>query len=198
MSVTKDVNRTLTTYLLLAGALFLAVTLLPACSSTEQSSQTSADLDTLRPDSDMLGATIYMYDRSIVTAEINAERVRKYDSIDSTMGYKLHINLFNNQGDVISRVVGDSGLIRESTEDLHIYGDVVVINDNNSRLETDSLYFDPRTDSIYTDEFVRISRPGDTLTGWGLQADRQLRGLRILRQVSGTIGQKKDGENTEQ
>ena len=186
------------TYLLqIATLVLIATLLLAACSSTEQSSQTSADLDTLRPDSDMLGATIYMYDRSIVTAEINAERVRKFESLDSTMGYKLHINLFNDQGEVISRVVGDSGLIRESTEDLHIYGNVVVINDNNSRLETDSLYFDPETDSIYTDEFVRISRPGDTLTGWGLQADRQLRGLRILRQVSGTIGQKKDGENTE-
>ena len=188
-----DVNRTLMTYLLHTVTLLLiAALLLTACSSTEQSSQTSANPDTLRPDSDMLGATIYMYDRSIVTAEINAERVRKFESLDSTMGYKLHINLFNDQGEVISRVVGDSGLIRESTEDLHIYGNVVVINDNDSRLETDSLYFDPETDSIYTDEFVRISRPGDTLTGWGLQADRQLRGLRILRQVSGTIGQKKD------
>jgi len=187
------VNRTLLTYCLLLAALVLG-----ACSTTEQSSQTSAEPDTLRPDSDMQQATIYMYDRHIVTAEINAERVRTFESLDSTMGYQLHINLFNDQGDIISRVVGDSGLIRESSEDLHIYGNVVVINDNDSRLETDSLYFDPATDSIYTDEFVRISRPGDTLTGWGLQADRQLRGLRILRQVSGTISQKKDGENVDQ
>lgn len=186
-------NRTILTLLLTALALAFA-----ACSDSGQTSQTANDADTLRPDSDMEGATIFMYDRSIVTAEIEAERVRKFETLDSTMGYKLHINLYNDQGEVISHVVGDSGLIRESTEDLHIYGDVVVINDNDSRLETDSLYFDPETDSIYTDEFVRISRPGDTLTGWGLQADRQLRGLRILNQVSGTIGQKKDGENTEQ
>jgi LPS export ABC transporter protein LptC len=112
------------------------------------------------------------------------------------MAYDLKIDLFDDQGKVISQVVGDSGLIRESTEDLHMYGHVVVKTDNDSRLETDSLYFDPQTDSIYTDEFVRISRPGDTLTGWGLQADRALNGLRILRQVSGTISGEKKKDST--
>jgi LPS export ABC transporter protein LptC len=163
----------------------------------DQNPQTrSSDLDSLLPDSDMEGARIFMYDRSIVTAEINAKRVRKFESLDSTMAYDLKIDLFDDQGKVISQVVGDSGLIRESTEDLHMYGHVVVKTDNDSRLETDSLYFDPQTDSIYTDEFVRISRPGDTLTGWGLQADRALNGLRILRQVSGTISGEKKKDST--
>lgn len=171
---------------------------LVGCKDDQNPQTRSSENDSLLPDSDMEGARIYMYDRSIVTAEINAKRVRKFESLDSTMAYVLKIDLFNDQGEVISQVVGDSGLIRESTEDLHMYGHVVVITDNQSRLETDSLYFDPQTDSIYTDEFVRISRPGDTLTGWGLQADRALNGLRILRQVSGTISgdKKKDTTST--
>ena len=177
---------------------FAALVGLSGCSSDQGPQSQSADTDSLLPDSDMEGARIYMYDRSIVTAEINARQVRKFESIDSTMAYDLKIDLFDNQGSVVSQVVSDSGLIRESTEDLHLYGHVVVITDSESRLETDSLYFDPQTDSIYTDEFVRISRPGDTLTGWGLQADRALNGLRILRQVSGTISgeKKKEGVST--
>lgn len=177
---------------------FAALVGFSGCSSDQGPQSQSADTDSLLPDSDMEGARIYMYDRSIVTAEINARQVRKFESIDSTMAYDLKIDLFDNQGSVVSQVVSDSGLIRESTEDLHLYGHVVVITDNESRLETDSLYFDPQTDSIYTDEFVRISRPGDTLTGWGLQADRALNGLRILRQVSGTISgeKKKDSVST--
>ena len=171
----------------------VALMLAAGCSfDRDQTGAQSTGTDTLRPDSDMLGATIYMYDRQYVTAEIQAERIRKFESVDSTMGYVLDIHMFDTTGKRVSSLVSDSGLIRESTEDLHAYGHVVVITEDSAKLETDSLYFDPKTNLIHTDEFVKITRDGDTLTGFGLEADRQLKGLKILRGVSGTLDRKPD------
>lgn len=170
-----------------------ALILVSGCSfDRDRSGAQSSGPDTLRPDSDMLGATIFMYDRQYVTAEIRAEQIRKFESVDSTMGYMLDINMFDTTGKLVSSLVSDSGLIREATEDLHAYGHVVVITEDSSKLETDSLYFDPKTNLIHTDEFVKITRGADTLTGWGLEADRQLRGLKILRGVSGSLDQTPD------
>lgn len=175
-------------YICMACAVLISAA---GCSSDrDQTGAQSTELDTLRPDSDMLGATIYMYDRQYVTAEIQAERIRKFESRDSTMGYVLDINMFDTTGKLISSLVSDSGLIRESTEDLHAYGHVVVVTEDSAKLETDSLYFDPETNLIHTDLFVKITRSGDTLTGYGLEADRQLNGLKILRGVSGTLDQR--------
>lgn len=187
---TIRIRRAMRRFLLIFVA---AVSLLFAvgCSfDRDQSAAQSSGSDTLRPDSDMMGATIFMYDRQYVTAEIRAERIRKFESVDSTMGYVLDINMFDTTGKLVSSLISDSGLIRESTEDLHAYGHVVVITEDSSKLETDSLYFDPATNLIHTDEFVKITRGADTLTGWGLEADRQLRGLKILRGVSGSLDQK--------
>jgi LPS export ABC transporter protein LptC len=160
------------------------------CSRDENKlkSQDSLMPDSLRPDSDMSDARIFTYDRELLTTAVNAKRIRQYEALDSTMGYTVMIEMYDAEGAVVSTLVGDSGLIREKAGDLHMYGHVVAVTENESRLETDSLYFDPETQLIHTDEFVRITRPnGDTLTGWGFEADRQLTRVTILRQVSGSF-----------
>lgn len=178
------------TGILAIAALMLSLAAI-GCSDRNQADTNASGADTVRPDTDMLGATIYMYDRQYVTAEIRAERIRKFESVDSTMGYQLDIDMYDTTGHIVSSLVSDSGLIREQTEDLHAYGDVVVVTEDSSKLFTDSLYFDPKTNLIHTDEYVKITRAADTLTGWGLEADRQLRHLKILRQVSGSLDQNK-------
>ncbi|XWN34782.1 MAG: LPS export ABC transporter periplasmic protein LptC [Roseivirga sp.] len=42
------------------------------------------------------------------------------------------------------------------------------------QLNTDMLYFDPETDTFYTDKFIRIETEHDMLTGEGLTAKRDL------------------------
>jgi LPS export ABC transporter protein LptC len=178
-------NRLYILALLTAGAI-IGATLVAGCSSDDTIGRKSTDIDTLRPSTELTGANIYLYDRHLVTTSIQAALLRKYEDRDSTMGYKLDIDMFDSTGAVVSELVGDSGLIREQTNDLHIYGHVVAVTENG-RLETDSLYYNPRTNKIYTDAFVELTRDEDVITGWGLEANRDLTRVTVKRQVSGTI-----------
>jgi len=144
------------------------------------------------PDSEVSGARVYLYDRGQVTTEIIADKIVKFESLDSTMAYTLDIDILDSTGAVTTDIVGDSGIIREKTGNISIYGNVVVLTVDSFKLETDYLYWDAEADSIKSDAFVRLTKGEDVITGWGLQADQRLRSTKILDHVSGTITDTKE------
>ena len=141
----------------------------------------------LKPDSEVLGATVYLYKGNRMTTEIRADTIRRFEAIDSTMGDVLDIDFLDSLGGVNSNLVGDSGVIRETNNTLLVFGEVVVITKDSAQLETDFLRWNPDRGKIETDAFVRLTRGEDVVTGWGMEADPDLGRLRILSQVSGSV-----------
>ena len=178
-------TRALRTFLLLA----IGLAWLIACS--DQTISDAADSDSadsvLKPDSEVFGATIYLYDRDRVTSGIRAERIVRFEAIDSTMGYVLDCDFFDSLGHKTSNLVGDSGVIRENINQLEVYGHVVVVTEDSARLETDYLRWNPKREKIETDSYVEFTRHDDIMTGWGMEADPDLGRLRIKSQVSGSV-----------
>ena len=138
------------------------------------------------PDSEVRGAKIYLYDRGVVTAEIVAAKLRQFDSMDSTMAYELDIDVLDSLGNITSEVTGDSGIIRENNGRFTIFGNVVVVSENRSKLETDYLYWDSKSDRIHTDAFVRVTTDDEIVTGWGMEADQRMHSYKILNRISGS------------
>jgi len=175
---------------LFALLLLLSTWSLSGCTGDDMAKNSETGMiDSARlPDSEVADARIFLYDRGQVTAEILAERIRKFEAIDSTVGYRLDIVFYDSLGLITSTVVGDSGVIRETSGLLNIFGNVIVLTADSSRLETDYLLWDQKTQKIRTDAFVRITDiDGNVITGWGMEADRNLVPFKILRQVSGTV-----------
>lgn len=170
--------------IILTGLLAVA---LGGCSNHESATKTDIVVDSTRPDTEMRGATIDLLEGERVTTRINADRIIKFDAKDSTMGYKVHAEFFDSLGQINSILDGDSALIRETTNHLHVYGHVVVVSEEKSMLETDYLHWNPDIEKIQTDAFVKVTRKGDVVTGWGLEADQKLTRIKVLNQVSGTI-----------
>ncbi|MCM2272989.1 MAG: LPS export ABC transporter periplasmic protein LptC [candidate division Zixibacteria bacterium] len=167
-------------FLLLVGSLI-------GCSNHESTIRTELASDSTRPDSEMRGATIDLLEGERVKTRIVADRILKFDAKDSTMGYVVHADFFDSLGNITTKLDGDSAYIRESTNHLHVFGRVVVVSDDNSTLETDYIHWNPDIAKIQTDAFVKVTRRGDVVTGWGLETDQRLKRIKILRQVSGTI-----------
>jgi LPS export ABC transporter protein LptC len=168
-------------------SLVLLVSLL-ACTREPSQNHPQGELDSLnRPDSEVFGATIYLSSRGRQTSSIEAERLIKWEDKDSTVAFELDVDFFDSTGDVMSTLVADSGIIREKTGYMEVYGDVVVTTGDSLRLDTDFLVYDPVDDKVRTDAFVEIARPGDTLRGYGMVAPRDLSRIKILRQVTGRI-----------
>ncbi|RME31255.1 MAG: LPS export ABC transporter periplasmic protein LptC [Candidatus Zixiibacteriota bacterium] len=173
--------------LALAAGLML-VGLLFGCSSRDRSTDTPAAADSVaRPDAEVSGARILLYDKGAVTTVIHARTINNFENTDSSMGYHLDIDLYNSEGEPSTHVVADSGIIKENTNLLNLYGHVVVDTKDSTRLETDYLRWNPKVNRIQTDAFVKITKKGDVITGWGLDADRELTRIKILRQVSGSV-----------
>ncbi|MBD3332480.1 LPS export ABC transporter periplasmic protein LptC [candidate division GN15 bacterium] len=170
-------------YILVMAALILSV----ACSDPDRTSNDSARTDTLLPDSELTGARIFLYDGERRTAEIVSARIVKFSEIDSTMAYDVDVNVLDTAGEVTTHVVGDSGVIRESTGFMDLYGNVVLTTQDTAVLQTDYLFWDSHEEKIRTDAFVRITKNEDVVTGWGLRANEDLSRIKILRKVSGTI-----------
>jgi hypothetical protein len=84
------------------------------CSQKTVSEGDRAAVDSvLRPDSEVHGATVFLYDRERMTTEIRADLIRRFEAIDSTMGYKLDIDFFDRLGGD-PRENGPPGCVRQS------------------------------------------------------------------------------------
>jgi LPS export ABC transporter protein LptC len=169
--------------------LALALSGVAGCSSgdgTLRNTATPTD-SILKPDTEVKGAKIDLFDKSQKTTEILAKRILKFEAKDSTMGYDVTAHFFDTLGHVTSDLVGDSALIRETTSHLYVFGHVVVKSEDSTRLETDYLHWNPDIKKIQTDAFVKVYRHGDVATGWGMEANQNLTRVKILNQVSGTI-----------
>ncbi|MEK7775347.1 MAG: LPS export ABC transporter periplasmic protein LptC [Candidatus Zixiibacteriota bacterium] len=177
-----------------AANILILVAIIAGCSSRERTATDSAKTSdtSVRPDSEVRGATIYLYEAERVTAEIHATRILKYQAKDSTMAYTVNVDAFDSLGALSTTLVGDSGLVREESGIMDVFGNVVVTTPDNATLQTDYLFWDSRTEKIRTDAFVRITRGQDTMTGWGLEADEKLTRLKILNRVSGKLTETKD------
>lgn len=169
--------------------LLLCLALLAACSNrTSSEADGPGPVDSAgQPDTEIQGATIQLYNRDELNTEVHAQRIIRFEQIDSTVGYTLDIDFYDTLGTITSNLVADSGVIREITGYFDVFGHVVVNTADSIRLDTDYLTWNPGANRIYTDAFVKVSRPGDTVVGWGLEAPRDLSRIKILHQVSGTI-----------
>lgn len=158
------------------------------CGTREQTTDTLADADSVnRPDAVVRGARIYLYNRGTLTTAVAADIINNFDDIDSAMGYRLDIDLFDSSGQAGTHIVADSGVIRENSNIMNLFGHVVVTTSDSTRMDTDYLRWNPGTNRIQTDAFVKITKKGDVITGWGMEADRELSRIKILRQVSGSM-----------
>jgi LPS export ABC transporter protein LptC len=63
---------------------------------------------------------------------------------------------------------------------------VVVINENNDKLETELLYWDQKKDLIYTDRFVEISTSDLVMQGFGFESDSHLN-HRVIKKVTAEL-----------
>jgi len=140
-----------------------------------------------RPDQQIRNARISLYEGANKTTDVQAEYIEKYEKYDSTLAWKLNVYFFDDSGKQISQLVADSGFVRESINFMEVYGHVVVTTEDSVVLYTEQLAHNTSKDLIETDKFVKIIQRGDTIQGYGLEADRRLRNIKIKKQVSGTL-----------
>jgi LPS export ABC transporter protein LptC len=139
------------------------------------------------PDQIMENSTITFSEKGVPSATIFAEYVAVYERLDLKKAKKLRVNFYDEDGSLTSVLVADSGVIQERRQRFEALGNVEVTTQQGIRLATQSLRWNPESARIVTDDFVTITKDQDVITGYGLEADRELRDLVIKKRVSGEI-----------
>jgi LPS export ABC transporter protein LptC len=118
------------------------------------------DFVTTETDSDQ---TRYVFHATV--ARVYQDNVTRADTI--------HVE-FYERGKRVSVLTAREGVLQSGR--LTARGDVVVTAENGSKLVTESLYWDNDIEKIRSDDFVRITRPGESevLQGYGLTSDPNL------------------------
>jgi LPS export ABC transporter protein LptC len=139
------------------------------------------------PDSELQEATVIFTIRGVRRMLLQADYIARYEKEDSTAARVVHADFYNQEGKHSSVLTSNFGVIKENSKELWVSGEVVVISDEGVKLETETLRWDPNIDRIVTDDFVKVTRKEDILTGYGLEADQELKNIKIRREVKGVL-----------
>ncbi len=99
----------------------------------------------------------------------------------------VKIDFYDTEGNKYSRLTAREGTVEQPQNDMEARGKVVVTTTDGVRIETESLRFLNRQRKIVSDEFVRLEKNGDVVTGIGFESDPSLDHFRIKREVRATV-----------
>jgi LPS export ABC transporter protein LptC len=99
----------------------------------------------------------------------------------------VRIEFFDEQGAKNSTLVADQGLVHQRTNDLEARGNVRIVTTSGVTLETDSLRWRNARRKIVSDAFVKVTRKGDVVTGYGFESDPDLEHFHLAREVRAEV-----------
>jgi LPS export ABC transporter protein LptC len=139
------------------------------------------------PDQIIENSTIIFSEEGVKSAAIFAQYVAVYEKLDLKKAKKLHVDFYGRDGSQTSVLRADSGVIQEGKQKVEALGNVVVTTQEGVKLQTQSLRWNPQDAKIVTDDFVTITKGRDLITGYGLEADQELKHFVIKKKVKGEI-----------
>jgi LPS export ABC transporter protein LptC len=105
----------------------------------------------------------------------------------------VRIDFFDEKGERSSTLTAREGEMHQIRRDMEARGNVVLQTTEGTRMSTESLRFLNRTQKIVSDEFVRVERQGDVLTGYGFESDPELKHFEFKRQVKAVVRTRSGG-----
>ena len=132
-------------------------------------------------------AITYYSDSARVKMRMEAPKQLEFGSGDREFPEGLFLEFFDSEGKSTSTLRADYCYYTKKEDLYKATGNVVVQDvETNDRLDTEELYWNEKTEKVFTDKFVRIETKGDLVTGIGLDAKQDFSYYKILK-VQGTM-----------
>lgn len=134
--------------------------------------------------------TIIYSDSGLVRAKIQAPVLERYAGKDNFMlmpkGVKMEF--FNGDEEVSSTLTSKFAKVTEFPDNkiLEAKNDVVVVNENGEKLNTEQLFWDQKEQKITSNTFVKITRKTEIIMGDGLESNQDFTKYKI-KKIRGTL-----------
>jgi LPS export ABC transporter protein LptC len=145
--------------------------------------------DNLLPSQSMINAEIYYTDSARLQLRITAPEIHNYTNVgEKYTEFPLGVfaEFFDRYGNVESQLSSRYAIYFTDKELWEAKDSVVVINKEGEVLNTDQLFWDERLKIIYSNAFVKITRPNEVIMGEGFEADETFSRWKI-KKIQGTI-----------
>jgi LPS export ABC transporter protein LptC len=118
------------------------------------------------------------------------------------------ITFYDENGEISSVLTAEMGEYNQDTHDMTALGNVVVTTIEGYTLETESLIMLRELGEIHSEDFVKVTKGDDVLTGYGFQGYPELKNVDIKRDVraylrdeagliDGEVKKEKEGQKSE-
>jgi len=92
----------------------------------------------------------------------------------------IKVTFFDVNGLPSTSISAEKAVIHDN-QDIEASGNVVITSDKKTVIRTDYIRRTAKERLIRSDKFVTITRPGETIRGFGFESDQELKKYRIFR-----------------
>jgi len=125
--------------------------------------------------------TLYS-DSAKVKVKVEAQRQLEFESGDSEFPEGVYVEFYDENQKISSTLKANYGYYTKKENLYKAIGDVEVNSfENDEKLNTEELFWEPDKAQIYTDKFVRIETGEEILLGEGLTATQDFSSYKILK-----------------
>ncbi|MEI6050187.1 MAG: LPS export ABC transporter periplasmic protein LptC [Bacteroidota bacterium] len=120
---------------------------------------------------------------------LSSPLLEQYDNKESSYSeFKSGIKVIFHDGktEPVGSVTAKYAKFTKNNNLWELHDSVVVINENNDKLETELLFWNQQSDQIYTDRYVKITNEDQVIHGYGFESDSRLNN-RKLKKVNAII-----------
>jgi len=134
------------------------------------------------PSHESWNTTITFSDSGRIQAVLKVGHLEKYEETQRTyLDGGLHVDFFDENGNHISVLTALKGTVDDRTHDLEALGNVVVVSDSGSTLQTEQLFWKNSTRRVHSDQFVKITSQKEEIEGQGFDSDQTLKNYTVYR-----------------
>ncbi len=84
----------------------------------------------------------------------------------------IKVDFLDDAQQIKSTLTAKTAVRRQEKGQVHARDSVVLTTARGERLETEELIWDEKTEKVFTDKFVKVTKPGEIIYGYGLEANQ--------------------------
>ncbi|MBM3306870.1 MAG: LPS export ABC transporter periplasmic protein LptC [Candidatus Eisenbacteria bacterium] len=158
------------------GASLVLAFLAAACQHSEP---TGRERPAAMPDQEIQGFTLTQTQEGRKVWVLKAREALVFEASDRVDASGVRVDFYGSEAELRSTLTAATGVIMRRTNAIEVNGSVVVTAADGTVLTTDRLAWDERTGKIRSDRPVRVTKGNDVMTGSGMEADPDLRNLKV-------------------
>jgi LPS export ABC transporter protein LptC len=168
-----------------AGLLACGALLLLGCGGDGKSGPTGSRTEL--PDQEVTDFVLSETDLGRMQWKMYAQHAAIYGAKNLVLVTGLRVDFFDENQQQTSELRAREGDLEQRTRNMTARGDVVIQTSTGVRMQTQSVKFLNDKQKIVTDDFVRVERGQDVLTGYGFESDPTLEHFEFKRQVRADV-----------